>query len=364
MRRRRLRTYTETGVYPEGISNMACLTRPIFRRGGLGLVLAAAVTVATFATASPLTAPAQATASVATAPPADRFRGFVLNNGRYTAFDASGTTTKTVAGGVNDRGQIVGGYTDAAGEHGFLRDVRGRVTRIDVPDARSTSAAKINDLGQVVGYYTQTGLLEDPNPERHSFVLDRGRFVRISAPGAVDTQATGINNRGQVVGQFLDKVGSVHGFLWQRGRFQIIDAPGAAGTSLTDINDHEQFLGFRLEPDGTFHAFVLDRDRYTLFAAPGAALTVPFDINNRGQIVGAAYRVPAAIAAQGFLLARGVRGAFTLVNVPGATSTLVTGISDPGLIVGAYQNASHAPSPQRSDPSPVDQHAWQVTAVG
>ena len=115
---------------------------------------------------------------------------------------------------------------------------------------------------------------------------------------------------------------------------------------------------------GAFHAFALDRGRFTLFAAPGAALTVPFDINNRGQIVGAAYRDPAATAAQGFLLAKGVRGAFTPVNVPGATSTIVTGISDPGLIVGAYQNAGHAPSPQRSGPSPVDQHAWQATAVG
>jgi probable HAF family extracellular repeat protein/YD repeat-containing protein len=271
----------------------------------------------------------------------------VLDRGRYTTFDVPGATTKTAVGGSNDRGQLVGGYTDASGEHGFLRDPRGRITRLDVPGARSTSAVKINDRGQVVGFYTQTTLLEDPNARRRGYVLDlnHGRFVRIDAPGAADTQPTGINNRGQVAGQYQDADGRFHGFVWEQGRFRTIDAPGAVATSLADVNDREQLLGTRVEPDGTFRGFVLERSRYTTFAPPGATVVAPFDINNRGQIVGSAYSDPATAAGRGFLLARGAKGPFTPINFPGAANTVVAGINDSGLIVGAYQNPGAAPGP-------------------
>jgi YD repeat-containing protein len=271
-------------------------------------------------------AAAQATASVAAAAPAlTAFRGFVLSNGRYTRFEVPGDTTKTVVGGSNDRGQLVGGYTDARGEHGFLRDARGRITRIDVPGARSTSAAKINDRGQLVGYYTQTGLLEDPNSPHRGYLLDRGRFVRIDVPDAVDTQTLGINNRGQVVGQYVDAAGGFHGFAWERGRYTTVDAPGAVGTFLTDVNDRGQLLGGRVEPDGTVRGFVLEQDRSTTFAPPGAVFVAPFDINNRGQIVGSAYPDPTATAGQGFLLAKGARGAFTRSTSPAPPTPSLAG---------------------------------------
>ena len=290
-----------------------------------------------------LAALALGTASASAAPAPTAFHGFVLDDGRYTTFDVPGATTKTVVGGSNDRGQLVGQYTDARGEHGFLRDARGRITRIDVPGARSTSAAKINNRSQIVGFSTQTGSLEDPNSSRRGYLLDRGRYVRIDVPGAVDTQPTGINNRGQVAGQYVDAAGGFHGFVRERGRFQTIDAPGAVGTSLVDINDRGQLLGARVEPDGTVRGFVLEAGRSTTFAPTGATVVAAFDINNRGQIVGSAYSDPTTAAGRGFLLARGARGPVTPINFPGAANTVVTGINDRGLIVGAYQNPGAAP---------------------
>ena len=60
----------------------------------------------------------------------------------------------TYALGLNNAGQIVGYYYDAAGYHGFLYS-GGVFTPINAPSApNSTVAIGINNLGQIVGYYT------------------------------------------------------------------------------------------------------------------------------------------------------------------------------------------------------------------
>lgn len=66
----------------------------------------------------------------------------------------------TSPGGIDNRGRIVGKYNDGttatgpgASEHGFLRDRRGRFTRIDLPGAKATAVTSLNDRGQIVGAY-------------------------------------------------------------------------------------------------------------------------------------------------------------------------------------------------------------------
>jgi hypothetical protein len=63
------------------------------------------------------------------------------------------------------------------------------------------------------------------------------------------------------------------------------------------------------------------------------------------QLIGG-YADPAAPAARGFLLAKGVTGPFTPVDVPGAATTMAFGIDDHGRVVGGYQNPDATPSPQ------------------
>ena len=59
---------------------------------------------------------------------------------------------QTIAHGINDTGQIVGGFRNASGSHGFL-DTGGTFTTIDVPGALATEASGINDMGQIVGMF-------------------------------------------------------------------------------------------------------------------------------------------------------------------------------------------------------------------
>jgi hypothetical protein len=76
----------------------------------------------------------------------------------FTTIDVPGASFFTSALGINSSGQIVGGFGDATGTHGYFLDVGGRFTTIDVPGAALTLAVGINDSGQIVGVYS-SGLL-------------------------------------------------------------------------------------------------------------------------------------------------------------------------------------------------------------
>jgi hypothetical protein len=67
-----------------------------------------------------------------------------------TTIDVTGTTGGTQAHGINDSGQIVGGYSGG----GFLY-TDGSFTTIRPPAGPPgpTQANGINDSGQIVGYY-------------------------------------------------------------------------------------------------------------------------------------------------------------------------------------------------------------------
>ncbi len=131
--------------------------------------------------------------------------GFVLDKGRFTAFDAPEARLETLPYDINDRGHIVGRYFDGASEQAFMRDRAGRFTTIRIPGAQSAWAVGINNRRQVVGIYSEnTPLVKGPGAKTHGFLLDRGNVTRIDFPDAGMTGAFGINDQGQVVGAYLD----------------------------------------------------------------------------------------------------------------------------------------------------------------
>jgi uncharacterized membrane protein len=251
-------------------------------------------------------------------------------------------------------------------ESGFLRDQRGRLTVLDVPGAKGTEAARINDRGQIVGEYSQDTPIVNNSARVRGYLWDRGKLTRIDAPGAVGTTALGVNNRAQVVGAYWQDDGTAHGYLWDRGRFTTIDVPGAAVTQPLDINDRGQVVGFYLDDltgrPGSIHGYLWERGRLVTIDAPDAPVTLPFDINNRGQIVGQLrtdVTVPPAEdpGTGGFLLAKGVTGPFTPVGFPGAPRSVAYGLNDRGQIVGLYENPAATPGPQPTTTPPMGRMA-------
>ena len=321
-------------------------SRPV-RLAAAGLVFSAVV--ATPASGAARTAAADgspALRTVATGAATVSVPGFLREAGRYRTVAVPGTVTETFAASINNRGQIAGGYDlgTARDFHGFIRDRRGRITRVDVPGAAGTTITKINDRGSVVGNFSATNPDPQQGTDTRGFLLDRGRFVRIAVPGAARTQAFGLNDRGQVVGQYNAADGTIHGYLWQDGRYTTIDRPGAAGTATTDINNRGQIIGAYADAAGVYHGFLLEQRRYTTFDVPGAPYSAPYDINNRGQIVGIAGVPDQEI--HGFLLADGVGGRPITIEFPGSAATFAFGLNDLGQIVGTYTNANATPAPQ------------------
>jgi len=199
--------------------------------------------------------------------------------------------------GINNAGTAVGSYTIytqdfsqpyvtvyAVAAHAFIRDAAGKLTAFDVPGAMFTSAAGINDAGQIVGGYNSA------NGVWHGFLRNPDQTVTsIDVPGAVYTTAPAINNFGQILGTYATSFnGTRHGFVRNPdGTMTTVDAPGVpfAPVALNDLGEivgnSSRTTALLREPDGTFIPIV----------APAAALapaTNVSGINNLGQVVGRA----------------------------------------------------------------------------
>ena len=226
--------------------------------------------------------------------------------------------------------------------HGFVREGN-RVRRIDFPGAAGSQATGIDDRGRIVGSYTDDHRTPGIRSFEHGFRLDsRGRFRRIDIPGAIETRPSAINNRGQIVGEYVDRAGRSHGYLQERdGSVITIDPPGAGTTVVTDVDDRGRVVGASVDAlQTTISAFVRAPDgRYTTIAHPDAGFygTVPQGINNQGQIAGIYY--DANDRQHGFILDDGT---YSTVNAPDAPgNTQVLDIDDRGRLVGVSGLVSH-----------------------
>src|SRR5260370_14065798 len=127
---------------------------------------------------------------------------------------------------VNDLGDAVGAYVDAAGtEHAFLRTMEGAFSTIDPQGAISAEARGINNAGQIVGFYIDSADIF------HGFLLIHNQFSNVDFPGAVDTALLGINSNGDRVGasDFGDVTTSI-AFALRNGKFTSLEDPTATPT--------------------------------------------------------------------------------------------------------------------------------------
>lgn len=248
----------------------------------------------------------------------------------------------TLAAGVNNNGQIVGRYVDAAGIlHGYLLS-DGCFTSIDLPGASATRPLGINLDGDIVGHYVFKGQQE------HGFLLRNGAFTAIDFPEAAHTVAVGINDNGAIAGYYVDARKRTHGFVFNAGTFTRIDYLGAKETEAWRINNSGQVAGRYLGADGNYHLYRVNNGNFESFDYPGAEQTAPGGyshvggLNNLGDIVSNyASATPymnlgnpnVSGNVHGLMMSE---GAFTSIDVPEAFETVAFGINDSRHVVGVY----------------------------
>ncbi len=258
----------------------------------------------------------------------------------YTTIDFPGAI-ETGASGINNLGQIVGGYVLPDGSrHGFLY-FGGNFTTIDDPNALMGSyALGINNSGQIVGAFD----LNTPEGGHvfecaHAFVYNGGVFTTIDypAPGVINTTAERINNSGNIVGVYrISGIGIANGFLEVGGgAFSTINFPTGCCTKDNGINDAGDIVGqYRASGSLPHQGFMDLGGAFTTLNVPGASETFAEDINNSRDIVGF-YRSP--LGDFGYLYSGGT---FSPIAFPGARRTQAVGIDDHGDIVGVYQDGN------------------------
>jgi len=157
--------------------------------------------------------------------------------------------TVNLPGGINSRGAIVGSYAVAPSQRiciaYLLQD--GRYQTIDIPGARCVLANGINDRGDIVGnWFDAAGI-------SHGFLmpgeddLAHRRVVDITIAG-FSTVPFHINNRGEIVGDYFIRVVGravpIHGFVRREGEIRTLDDPSGFQNFVTGLNDDSVIAGF------------------------------------------------------------------------------------------------------------------------
>ena len=151
------------------------------------------------------------------------FHGFVVSRGTFTTVDYPGAAD-TFGLGINSAGDIVGIYLDASAvkAHGFLLS-KGSFSSFDYPGSVTNIFAcggfgggvsytdGINNRGEIVGGYCGA------DGQLHGFLMSKGSFTTVDFPGAMYSFAGGINSEGEIVGGYQSADGRYHGFLLSNG---------------------------------------------------------------------------------------------------------------------------------------------------
>ena len=187
--------------------------------------------------------------------------GFVLKEGEYTTVDFPGAAG-TVLTGRNALGEMSGFSCDAAAcnttTHSFVLSTKGVFTGFDPPEAVASSASTVSLTGEVVGSYT------DSAGNVHGYTLVHGTFTTFDVPGAVFTFAGGGNVEGEIVGQSAGADGVASAFILRNGVFTTFEAPGAGtasgqGSGASGVNVEGTIVGFFVDAAGGVFGFVRTR---------------------------------------------------------------------------------------------------------
>jgi hypothetical protein len=274
----------------------------------------------------------------------------------YVSFSGAISTNLTgVNNSVNNKMQVTGYVTQAPNAiGGFVLDFTytpaftvSNVRDVYVPGSNATIPVKINDRGQMVGlYFDAAGAV-------HGFLFSSGQYSTIDFPGAVATEALAINNWEvpAIAGDYTDTSGKVHGFVLLGKQFLPVNAGFAVNLSVRGVNDLAQMtgaydLGGALGTAPTY-GFTGFPGFLTPLQYPEAGgqptYTVPNSLNNKNEVAGQIQ----IQQANGFLQQMPfLEGGGNFQPQEGSTAfsaAAALGNNDASVLVGWFQNPNLGP---------------------
>jgi len=212
--------------------------------------------------------------------PTSSASAFFFKSNVYKAIKPASSATDSFAFGVNKSGQIVGFYIDALDTvHGFISDGTDTST-FDYPGATGTTMLGINDSGDIAGGFSKGG-----NSDGFLYNKSKNTFTTISYPSATETHAYSVNSSDVVVGWYMDTGGHEHGFVWNSGSYSSLDYPGASWTNILGINNSGLIAG-TYQSGGFPHGFLFDGKTYTAVDVPDGTETTLSKVNNNKNVAG------------------------------------------------------------------------------
>jgi probable HAF family extracellular repeat protein len=178
--------------------------------------------------------------------------GFLYKGGKYTDVAGPSGAIAASANAINDKGAIVGNYTDSSGvTHGFLL-VGSTYTTLDVPGATATIATGINKSGNICFYWLDSSSVY----ESSVYNAKTKTYTTIDVPGAADSYALDLNAAGDVTYEWQDSSGNIHGALLHAKKYYKYGYPKAADTYGGGINDKSEIVGgYASSTSGPWSAF-------------------------------------------------------------------------------------------------------------
>jgi probable HAF family extracellular repeat protein len=217
------------------------------------------------------------------------------------------------------------------------------------PGSNATIPVKINDRGQIVGlYFDAAGAV-------HGFLFSNGQYSSIDFPGAVATEALAINNWDvpAIAGDYTDSSGKVHGFVLVGKLYLPVNAGFAANLSVRGINDFAQMTGaydqggtLGLAPTFGFTGFLgfltpLDFPVSPFTQYP--VYTVPYSLNNKNEVAGQVQiQTPNFLQQMPFL--EGGGNFQPIADGTAFSAAAALGNNDAGVLVGWFQNPNLGPA--------------------